>query len=192
MRGGKCADSRQSMFLPVTPAAALIPVYLWLANARICEGGVPSLVLEHLGADFSPLAENIASHLAQYQDMGEVGWLCLDEATVDLARKDVAMLALLGLDAGKLVPLADFLPELLKHGGIIIERRLSPRVNFSASGSFRVAIVPAGKFQPPGFHLAADPLKFTPSCLVSVIGDTFLEWLNNRTANPTPEDTHAA
>lgn len=61
-----------------------------------------------------------------------------------------------------------------------MERPISEESSNPVENSFRVALVPSGIFQPPGFHLAVDPLKFTRTCLVSVIGDTFLEWMHNR------------
>lgn len=159
-------------------------LHFWLADSR-AKGGLefPGLRIEHFARDYQSISPALASHFSCFDDHVEEDWLCMDDAATEIVRHDGSVLRVLGFLEGEEVSPQRFFVELFSRGRLIVERHLGSSISWAGENSFRVALAPAGTFQPPGFHLAVDPLKFTPTCLISIIGDTYLEWLHNREPN---------
>ncbi len=164
-----------------TPAD-LSGIYKWLVSDRSYIFEPASLVIEHFGTRLPALAPRLAHHLQEYNDSGEGAWFCIDEAVAELARFDFNSLKLLGFDATTDHSLESVLRVLLSRGGAIVEMPGALGVTSHVENCFRVAL--GSEIPDVAFHLVVDPLKFRWDCLISVIGDAFVEWKHDRVQRP--------
>jgi hypothetical protein len=137
--------------------------------------GSASLAIENVNAADAPIAPDLADRLSEYDGSQ---WICVGRALAAWVAEDFSSQRLLDLTSDRSETAV--LAALLRKGGVIVEMSGIPTAPVDLGNCFRVALVSGTQRESPGYHIAIDPSKFQRDCLISLIGDAFLDWIGSQ------------
>lgn len=165
-------------------ASNLSAFHRWFLAVR--PSGTPGIVLNGF-PDLPPgLAPAVARHLNEFDEDAGGGWTAFAPDLIHTISETPTQRSLLGLPEC----CRDCLPNtacgrrkvleaLSRRGHAVLDGVLAVEACVALGNVFRVSLGPppnGGK----GFHLVLRPELFSSRSMVSIIGDTYLEWITTR------------
>lgn len=132
------------------------------------------------------LAPSVARHLNEFDEDGGGRWTSFAPDLIQMIAEAPAQRNLLELGEGcaNCPPNSPcgrrkVLAALARRGHAVLEGMPAVEACANLGDIFRVSLGPA-PFDGKGFHLVLQPELFTSRSLISIIGDTYLEWVAAR------------